>query len=58
MGDNSIVVHDLEAAKAVATIRGHAGAVHALLWLEAKGWLLSGSSDATIRVWRVRTDTA
>ena len=29
-----------------------------LLWLEAKGWLLSGASDSTIRVWRVRTDTA
>jgi WD40 repeat protein len=35
-------------------MHGHSGAVHALLWLEAKGWLVSGSSDATIRTWRVR----
>ena len=25
------------------------------LWLEAKGWLVSGSSDATLRTWRVRS---
>ena len=35
-------------------MHGHSGAVHALLWLEAKGWLVSGSADATIRTWRVR----
>ena len=48
----------MEAGEAAATMRGHSGAVHALLWLESKGWLLSGASDSTIRVWRVRTDTA
>ena len=35
-------------------MHGHSGPVHALLWLEARGWLVSGSSDATIRTWRVR----
>ena len=58
LGDNTIVVCDVESGETVATMRGHGGAVHALLWLEAKGWLLSGAADSTIRVWRVRTDTA
>ena len=59
LGDNTIVVCDVEKkGETVATLRGHGGAVHALLWLESKGWLLSGASDAMIRVWRVRNDTA
>ena len=58
LGDNTIVVCDVESGEAVATMRGHGGAVHALLWLEAKGWLLSGASDSKIRVWRVRPDPA
>ena len=58
LGDNQIVVCDAETGNTVATMRGHSGGVHALLWLEAKGWLVSGSADATVRVWRVRADTA
>ena len=58
MGDNTIILCDSKTGKEVAAMHGHSGAVHALLWLEAKGWLLSGASDSTIRVWRVRTDTA
>jgi len=54
MGDNTIILCDSNTGKEVATMHGHSGAVHALLWLEAKGWLVSGSSDATIRTWRVR----
>ena len=58
LGDNTIVVRDVEDGEVIGTMRGHGGAVHALLWSEAKGWLLSGAADATIRVWRVRNDTA
>jgi WD40 repeat protein len=54
MGDNTIILCDSNTGKEVAMMHGHSGAVHALLWLEAKGWLVSGSSDATIRTWRVR----
>ena len=56
--DNTIVVRDVEDGEVIGTMRGHGGAVHALLWSEAKGWLLSGAADATIWVWRVRNDTA
>ena len=58
LGDNTIVVRDVEDGEVIGTMRGHGGAVHALLWSEAKGWLLSGAADSTIRVWRVRNDTA
>eukprot|EP01043_Picozoa_sp_COSAG02_P016234 COSAG02_NODE_710_length_18178_cov_14.361524_8_plen_533_part_00 len=54
MGDNSIVVCEPDTGKHVVTMRGHSGAVHALLWMETKGWLVSGSADATIRTWRLR----
>jgi WD40 repeat protein len=54
MGDNAIILCDSNTGKEVAMMHGHTGAVHALVWLEAKGWLVSGSSDATIRTWRVR----
>ena len=33
----------------------HSGAVHALLWLEERGWLVSGSADKTVRTWRIRS---
>jgi WD40 repeat protein len=55
MGDNIIILCDLETGREVTTMHGHSGAVHALLWLESKGWLVSGSSDATVRTWRVRS---
>ena len=55
MGDNTIVLCDAKTGREVTTMHGHSGAVHALLWLEAKGWLVSGSSDATVRTWRVRS---
>jgi WD40 repeat protein len=55
MGDNTIILCDAETGKEVTTMHGHSGTVHALLWLEAKGWLVSGSSDATLRTWRVRS---
>ena len=55
MGDNTIILCDLETGREVTTMHGHSGAVHALLWLESKGWLVSGSSDATVRTWRVRS---
>lgn len=37
------------------SLRGHTAAVHALLWLPDRGWLVSGSADSTIRTWRMRT---
>jgi WD40 repeat protein len=55
MGGHTIILCDLETGREVTTMRGHSGAVHALLWLESKGWLVSGSSDATVRTWRVRS---
>lgn len=55
MGDNTIILCDLETGREVTTMHGHSGAVHALVWLESKGWLVSGSSDATVRTWRVRS---
>ena len=54
-GDNTIVAHDLRSKRVITTLRGHGGAVHALLWVESKGWLVSGSADNTVRTWRVRT---
>jgi WD40 repeat protein len=57
MGDNTIILCDSNTGKEVTMMHGHSGAVHALLWLEAKGWLVSGSSDATIRTWRVRCNS-
>ena len=54
MGDNAIVLSDIASGKHVTTMHGHTGAVHSLLWLNAKGWLVSGSADATVRLWRVR----
>jgi WD40 repeat protein len=55
LGDGTIVVTDTAAGyQNVATMHGHGAGVHALLWLEGKGWLVSGAGDATIRVWRVR----
>ena len=55
MGDNTIILCDPGTGREVTTMYGHRGPVHALLWLEAKGWLVSGSSDATVRTWRVRS---
>ena len=57
-GDHTIAICDPALGTQVATLRGHTGPVHALLWLEAQGWLVSGSADGTVRTWRVRADTA
>jgi hypothetical protein len=65
LGDHSIAISNLEEEAAtaesggreVAKLHGHEGAVHALLWLPEKGWLVSGSADATVRTWRIRSDT-
>eukprot|EP01043_Picozoa_sp_COSAG02_P018544 COSAG02_NODE_868_length_16360_cov_12.608204_7_plen_1171_part_00 len=54
MGDNTIILCDTVTGRAVTSMHGHSGAVHALLWLQVEGWLVSGSSDATVRTWRVR----
>jgi WD40 repeat protein len=40
----------------VKTMRGHSGGVHALACVPRKGWLASGSSDRTVRIWRVEED--
>ena len=55
MGDNTIILCDPETGKEITVMHGHSGAVHALLWLDEKGWLVSGSSDAAVRTWRVRS---
>ena len=65
-GDNSIVIFDLEDqisagddtvdAIPVCTITTHTGPVHALLYVAEQGWLVSGSTDNTIRIWRIRTE--
>ena len=62
-GDSTIVVIDLEAlltddaavaaVAPVCTLTKHTGAVHALLWIPERGWLVSGASDHTIRTWRI-----
>ena len=58
LGDGTIAVTDTaDGHRHVATMTGHAAGVHALLWLEDKGWLVSGAGDASVRVWRVRSDT-
>jgi len=59
LGDSSIALLDPKAVEEplVGTIRGHDEPVQALLWLESKGVLVSGSSDATVRTWRVRSET-
>eukprot|EP01047_Picozoa_sp_COSAG01_P002040 COSAG01_NODE_51_length_31472_cov_106.607083_4_plen_742_part_00 len=60
LGDNSISIANLESPdeeNEVAKLTGHEGAVHALLWLHEKGWLVSGSADATVRTWRIRSET-
>jgi WD40 repeat protein len=38
----------------LAELRGHDGPIHALAWLPTQGWLLSGSSDRSVRTWRLR----
>ena len=52
LGDNTIQLVDVKDGSTQATLRGHSNGVHSLVWLEAKGWLASGSGDATIRIWR------
>ena len=54
-GDNAIVIFDLQTGAKIVSMHGHSGAVQSLLWLEAKGWLVSGSSDTTVRTWRIRS---
>jgi WD40 repeat protein len=39
--------------RAVQTLRGHTDAVHALAVIPARGWLASGSSDGSVRLWRM-----
>jgi WD40 repeat protein len=34
-------------------LRGHTDTVHALATIPSRGWLVSGSSDSSIRIWRV-----
>ena len=58
LGDGTIAIADLDALELVSSVRDHTGAVHALLWLRRKGWLVSGSADTTIRTWRIRDDSA
>jgi len=58
LGDGTIAIFDLDGLKPVCSMRDHTGAVHALLWLRRKGWLVSGSADTTIRTWRIRDDSA
>jgi WD40 repeat protein len=41
------------ALRAVQTLRGHTDAVHALAVIPARGWLASGSSDGSVRLWRM-----
>jgi hypothetical protein len=58
LGDNSIVVVDPKTGELIATVRGHDGPVHGLLWLESKGILISCASDATVRTWRVHSENS
>ena len=58
VGDNTIVLVDPKTGEVIATVRGHDGPVHALMWLEANGLLVSCSSDATVRTWRVRSESS
>lgn len=56
LGDNTIAISQPDTGTVLAILRGHDGPVHALLWLQSKGWLVSGSADSTVRTWRVRSD--
>lgn len=58
VGDNTIVLVDPKTGEVIATVRGHDGPAHALMWLEANGLLVSCSSDATVRTWRVRSESS
>lgn len=64
LGDGSITINGQMTADGakpygpkVRVLRGHGGGAHALLWQQERGWLISGSADTTVRVWRVRADT-
>ena len=64
LGDGSITINGQTTADGakpygpkVRVLRGHGGGAHALLWQQERGWLISGSGDSTVRVWRVRADT-
>jgi WD40 repeat protein len=57
-GDSTIIVHDVATGAQLQVLRGHTAAVHSLVWLQSMRWLLSGSSDGTARVWRIRSATA
>ena len=54
-GDNTIVICGVQEdnIETLATMRGHSGAVHAMLWIETRGWLVTGATDSSVRVWRV-----
>ena len=41
------------AVEQMLTMQGHVGAVHSLCYIESRGWLASGGTDNTIRLWRV-----
>lgn len=49
------VIQDLSGAgfDCLQTLRGHTDSVHALSYIDSKGWLASGGSDKTVRLWRV-----
>jgi WD40 repeat protein len=73
LGNNDIAIHALKPQGAserhgfgtaeastdtlICTMRGHTAPVHALLYLATRGWLVSGSADGSLRVWRVMTST-
>lgn len=48
---NSIVVYDRNRLQKLKVLNGHQGSVLALLLVQEKKWLFSGSSDGTVKVW-------
>lgn len=59
LGDGTTVVHETQekhglAPAPICVLNGHKGGVRSLLWHEDRGCLISGGSDGTIRMWRIR----
>jgi len=51
-GEHQVSVYDLSSVSRVGVLSGHAGPVTTVACGE--DWVMSGSSDSTLRLWQVR----
>ncbi len=56
--DNAITIWDLKSRVPTHRLTGHTGTVTSLAWAPEAGWLVSGSYDATVRVWDIDAKNA